>query len=340
VRIERFRVDAFGRLRALDSGPSPLAGLVVVTGPNEAGKSTLFHFLTSMLYGFHPASRDGNPYAPWDGAETSGSVSLRLDGGACVGVERRLLSQPTGRMETEGRVEDLRNRSLPWAEHVPRAVFHQVFAVTLHEMASLDEETWARVQDRILGSMGSADLRPARHVVAELEQEAGEIWRPTRRGNQRARLLEDEARALKAQRREAVERDRRLRDLVAEVEGVRRQLQETRESRQATLVAVDRIQALRPVRAQLKRIATLREAAGPPADLEGLPADPAAELDARRTKVAGLRRRMDELASERVEPAAAAEALGDAERRILARSEAVSAFVARGAALLDRKSVV
>lgn len=341
MRIERFRVGAFGRLGDLDSGAAPLPGLVVVTGPNEAGKSTLFHFLTSMLYGFYPASRDGNPYAPWDGAEPSGSVSLRLDGGACVAVERRLLSQPTGRMQTGGRTEELRNRTLPWAEHVPRAVFHQVFAVTLHEMASLDEETWARVQDRILGAMGSADLRPARHVVAELEQEAGEMWRPTRRGHQRARLLEDEARTLRAQRREAAERDRSLRALVAEVEGVRRQLQETREARQAARLAVDRIQALRPVRAQLQRIEALRDAAGPPAALEGLPTDPAAALDAHRSGVVGLRRRLEELAVERAEPAAAVGALGETDGRILARSEEVSAFVARGAALLaDRERLL
>ncbi len=94
MRIERVRLTAFGRLRDLDTGSGPLPPLVVAFGPNEAGKSTLFHFLTSMLYGFHPASRDGNAYAPWDGADASGELTLRLDAGAPVRVERRLLSQP------------------------------------------------------------------------------------------------------------------------------------------------------------------------------------------------------------------------------------------------------
>ena len=333
MRIERIRVGAFGRLRDLDTGPGPLPGLVVVLGPNEAGKTTLFHFLTSILYGFHPASREGNPYAPWDGSEPTGAVTLRLDGGTRIEVERRLLSQPSGRMGVGDAVEDLRNRALPWAEHVPLAVFRQVFAVTLSEMAGLDEETWGRVQDRILGSMGSADLRPARHVVAELEEEAGQIWRPSRRGNQRAREMATQILGLKGRRREAAERDRRLRELVSEVERVRSDLQDTREARQTARLGVERVQALVPIRAQTLRIAALREVAGPPEGLEGMPADPAAEMEARRSRVRALERRLDEVKAERAEPQAALDAMGDAERRLLEHADRVSAFLARHAGL-------
>lgn len=333
MRIERLRVAAFGRLRQLDSGAVPLPGLVVVHGPNEAGKSTLFHFLTSMMYGFSPASREGNPYAPWDGSETAGSVTLRLDGGGCVDVERRLLSQPVGRMETQEGVEDLRNRAIPWVEHVPRTVFRQVFAVTLSEMAGLDEETWARVQDRILGSMGSADLRPARLVVEELEQEAGEIWRPNRRGNQRARTLAGALPHLRATRREALEGDRKLRDLSEEADRVRRELQETREARHSALLAVDRVQALIPIRTQFLRIAALREDAGPVSSLAGFPTDPGQEMETLEARAATLRRRLQELASERSQPEAALAALGPAERKILDQGDTIHAFVARSAAL-------
>lgn len=331
MRIERLRVDAFGRLRGLDSGPTPLPGLVVVVGPNEAGKSTLFHFLTSMLYGFYPATREGNPHAPWDGADPSGSVSILLDAGAKVEVERRLRSQPTGHLEVQGRTEDLRNRTLPWAEHVPRAVFRQVFAVTLSEMASLDAETWARVQDRILGSMGSTDLRPAREVVAELEQEAGEIWRPTRRGNQRARLLTEEMQLLRASRREAVERDRRHREVHEELERARAELARVRHDRQEALVAVERVQALIPIRGQLRRIAALREDAGDERELAGLPADPEAALTAADEGVRTLERRLEELAREAAGPQAAARSLAPADTRLLEHADAVAAFLARSA---------
>ncbi len=40
-------------------------GLNVVYGPNEAGKSTLLHFIRSALYGFSPERRRYLPPNPW-----------------------------------------------------------------------------------------------------------------------------------------------------------------------------------------------------------------------------------------------------------------------------------
>ncbi|HKJ03682.1 MAG TPA: AAA family ATPase, partial [Longimicrobiales bacterium] len=333
MRVERIHVGGFGRLTEVDTGPEPLPGLVTVLGPNEVGKSTLFHLLTSLLYGFYPASRDGNPYAPWDGSDPAGAMTLRLDGGGCVEVERRLLGQPSGRMTVGGRVEELRNRTLPWAEHVPRAVFLQVFALTLEELAGLEEETWARIQDRIVGAMGATDVLPARQVVSELEQAAGELWRPNRRGNQRIRDIQRAILELRERRRSAGERDRGLRDMAAELEGVRDQLKVARRDRSAAQVAVERVQALIPIRNQLLRIAALRQDAGPPHALAGLPADPAAELAARRRRARELATRLRETRAERAEPQAAVAAFDDGERRILARQADISALLARAAAM-------
>ncbi len=50
MRIERVRCGAFGSLSGFDTGSDALPGLVVVVGPNEAGKSTFFEVLVSLLY--------------------------------------------------------------------------------------------------------------------------------------------------------------------------------------------------------------------------------------------------------------------------------------------------
>jgi len=58
MRVTGFHIDGFGALA--DLGFDDLSpGLVIVSGPNEAGKSTLLDFLTTMLFGF-PTRRD-NP---------------------------------------------------------------------------------------------------------------------------------------------------------------------------------------------------------------------------------------------------------------------------------------
>jgi uncharacterized protein YhaN len=333
MRIERIRVDCFGRLRDLDTGPEALPGLVVVLGPNEAGKSTLFHFLTSMLYGFQPATRERNPYAPWDGGDPSGAIGIQLDGGGCVDVERRLLSQPSARMDTDQGAEELRNRALPWVAHIPRAVFRQLYALTLAELAALEEDTWGQVQDRLIGSMGASDLRGVRQVVAELEQEAGELWRPTRRGNQRIRDIQEELLALRAKRRDALHRDRRLRDVVREVADLRDRLRDAREERQRARITVHRIQELAPVRRQLQRIRALEEEAGDPQSLMGLPADPAASVAELKGKKRALLRRLAELDPEREVPAAAIAAVGPREEATLAAADPIAALGAQVAGL-------
>jgi uncharacterized protein YhaN len=337
LKIERVRVEEFGRLSKFDSGPNALPGLVVVLGPNEAGKSTLFHFLTTILYGFHPASRDANPYLPWSGEDASGSVRIRVDGAGCAEVERRLRSQPGGTLTMEGRAEDLRNRALPWVEHVPRAVFRQVFAITLSDLAGLDAETWARIQDRMLGSMGTTDLLPARGVAEALEVEAGALWRPHRRGKQRVRDLQEQIRTLRKGRRQALDRDKEIRALVQELELNRSELQDEREARERERVTVERVQTLAPIRAQLRRIAALREEGGPRETLRSLPSDPRAHLQRLESQVRDLAQRMSETERDLREPEEAVAGYDEQARSLIEHSEQVEAFLARaGSARSER----
>ena len=327
MRIESVHVHAFGRLNDFDSGEGALPGLVVVLGPNEAGKSTLFHFLTTMLYGFHPASKEGNPYLPWSGEDARGGVRLRLDGGGCAQVERHLRSQPGGKLTIDGRVDDLRNRALPWVDHVPRSVFRQVFAVTLSDLAGLDSETWARIQDRILGSMGATDLLPARSVAEVLEQEAGGLWKPHRRGNQRIRMLQDDVRTLRSKRRQALEQDRVIRGLAEQLEQTRTELYDAREARERERVAVERVQTLTPIRAQLQRIVTLREEGGAREELRPLPSDPREHLTALQSQLRELEKRTSETEVDLTEPQAAVASYDERARSLVERSEEVESFL-------------
>lgn len=333
MRVERIRVEAFGRLRGLDTGEEALPPLVVVHGPNEAGKTTFFHLLTSILYGFYPASRDTHPYAPWDGTDIAAEAVLRLAGGERLDVRRRLMSSPGGRLVTDAGEEDLRNRTLPCAEHVPRQVFTQVYALTLAELARLGGESWAAVQDRMVSAMGASDLRPAREVAAELEREAGELWRPHRRGRQRVREMKERLAELRRRREAALERDGRLRETVAEARDASRELREAREERAACRTYVERYRSLLPIRAQLARIVALEEEAGDPADLEGLPPDPSSELDALEARLRGIEESLARVRHESREPRSRVEAYGGAEEHLVRRGERIRALAARAAGL-------
>ena len=332
MRIVRIQATAFGRLRDLDTGSAPLPGLVVVEGRNEAGKSTFAELLSVLLYGFYPANRDAFPYAPWDGTPAEATGRMVLEDGTEAEIHRRLLSSPQASVTTGAREEELRNRTVPWAEHVPRPVFRHVFALTLAELVGLEGEGWESVQDRLLGTMGASDLRSARQVVDELRGEAGALWRPNRRGSQEVRVLQERVRELRTRRHAAVEAEARIRDLSARSSEVARSLERARGEREAARIRVARFDELLPVRRRLLRIRELQERAGSDSDLAGLPGDPTARREELRRRLATEGRRLEDVDAARVEPCGTLEAFGDRERALLDRDDAIRAFGAARAA--------
>ena len=228
MHIRSLTIEAFGRLRNLESGTDPFGGLVVVQGRNEAGKTS-----------------------PWDGTELGGAARLRTGDGSEYEVTRRLRSTPVGTLRRNGAADAIRNDDLPFVDHVPRSVFRQVYAIRLAELAGLDDDGWEAVQDRILGRLGAQDLRPARDVAAELETAARGLWRPDRRGQPRIRLLDEEIRrisGLRPEARERAEQRRRDADRLAET---RRVLESARAERAAVKEHLERLRRWVPIRDEL-----------------------------------------------------------------------------------------
>ncbi len=276
MRIERVQAAAFGGLEAFDSGEEPLGELVVVSGRNESGKTTFFHMLGAILYGIYPTSLDQHPYAPWSGTELNVEADLRVDGDEVWNVRRRLRAAPAGLLTRGDDELTLRNETLPCATHVPRTVFHQVFALTLAEVATLESEAWSKLQDRLIGAMGARDLVTARSAAEELEGEAGALWRPDRRGKQKVRTLRDKVQDAKARRRQASDTDRLLRDSVGELERARDELRSAKLLREQQRLLIERTTTLLPTKKLLDQVVQLEQDVGSKEDLEGIPADPVA----------------------------------------------------------------
>ena len=328
MRFERVQCGAFGSLSDFDTGSDALPGLVVVVGPNEAGKSTFFEVLVSLLYGFRPASRDRHPYAPWAGGELDIDACLTLDEGQAWHVHRRLLTAPQGHLERNGDREDLKNHPLPTLSHVDRRVFRHVYALTLVELAALETETWNQIQDRLIGAMGARDLIPLRKAVESLEQEAGALWRPTRHGNQRVREVDAQVLANLSSRQDALERDLELRRLTQEAAATATGLQAARERREQRRLALDDARRLQPIRSHVQRIEELERRAGPPEDLEGLPSAPGERLAEMRGACEELEARLATLNRDRVPPQALVDEYGEAQRGIVGARDDVTRVVA------------
>lgn len=91
MKINNLKINGFGKLK--DKEIKLNNGINIVYGENEAGKSSLLKFITSMFYG---ASKNKNgkeisdfdKYKPWQTEEFSGKIEYTLDNGEVFEVYR------------------------------------------------------------------------------------------------------------------------------------------------------------------------------------------------------------------------------------------------------------
>lgn len=134
MRFSHLKINGFGKLvqKELDLKP----GINVIYGDNEAGKSSLLKFLTSMLYG---ASKNKNgknisdfdKYKPWKTEEFSGSLEYILDNGESFEVYREFKKKNASVYNSEK--EDI---SKTFKENKTKGI------TFFEEQTGVDEETY------------------------------------------------------------------------------------------------------------------------------------------------------------------------------------------------------
>ncbi len=136
--------------------------LNVVSGPNEAGKTTMAEFIRSVLFGFPKKSVRGNNYESLDGGQRSGRLTVHGEAGGPF-----LLS----RQERPGRKAGVLLATDGEGNPVDASVFLELgadgevsnrgrflFAFDLDNLRELDREG---LRSRILGTaLGSVDVNP------------------------------------------------------------------------------------------------------------------------------------------------------------------------------------
>lgn len=323
IRIESCTIDGFGPLVDLEVGELDHP-VVVLEGRNEAGKTAFFHFLQSMFYGIYPVDAAKHPYTPRDGQQLEGALTFRARDGARFTVSRRLLSRPQAKLHrADGDSERLGNRTLPVVRHIPQSVYTSVYALQLGDMVRIEGDAWDEIQDRLLGTLSVEHLRPAREVVAELEDEATDLWRSDNRGKPEAKQLEQRRRELRQAARAARERDdevRRLRDEIAEhgrrIEALSDEQVELRAQRR-------RAERLGPVRVLLQQIERFDERAGDLSPYEDLPDDPEERLEEIEREITDVEEALQEKQATVEELETALEAYTDADETVLKHADTI-----------------
>ncbi|MEN0111017.1 MAG: AAA family ATPase, partial [Planctomycetota bacterium] len=188
MKLNEIYVDGFGtwnHLRLGDLSPS----LTVFYGPNEAGKTTLMHFLRSVLYGVTPERRE-RYLPPRHGGEPGGSLGLVTDEAyftAARYVERG--ADDRGRVTvTLPNGEEQGDRLLREAlESVDEATYCNVFAIGLDEINELGALAGAEAARWIYRLTSGLDRVSLYDVIRGLRDERSALLAPS---GERSRLGE------------------------------------------------------------------------------------------------------------------------------------------------------
>ncbi|MFQ5381205.1 MAG: AAA family ATPase, partial [Dehalococcoidia bacterium] len=171
MRIEKLQIDGFGLYRDASFGPFDPA-LNVITGLNEAGKSTLLAFIRAVLFGF-PQRLGAEHYPPLSGGRHGGRVSIVTDAGERFTIERfqGRRGGPVTITAADGSpvVETWRTRLRGGAT---ARIFRSAFTFDLEE---LQEVAGGEEQDVYGAGTGAAQLPKA---LDDLSKRASEIFVP------------------------------------------------------------------------------------------------------------------------------------------------------------------
>ena len=162
MKIESLHIDGFGHFHDCEIGPfeNPLT---VISGPNEAGKSTLLAFIRTMLFGFPKRGRK-EFYPPLAGGQHGGRIQLVSQSGARYLIERtagtnggkvRIAASYGDVFEGDDQLKKLLGHASP-------TMFETVFAFGLDELTNLNSLNDDDVSGRIYSAgMGANQLPEA-----------------------------------------------------------------------------------------------------------------------------------------------------------------------------------
>ncbi len=276
MRIERLRIDGFGRFA--DRSFGPLEGPVTVFyGPNEAGKSTLLAFLRTMLFGFPDRKRDEHYPAPGSNVH-GGRLWLRDDTGLGFEVSRSESKRGLAMSvtTTDGRTSNDGSLLRAALGHASKETFESVFAFSLAELQQLSTLSKGDAAARIYSAgMGAAKLP---EVQREIEKRREGLFKP-RGSNQVVAETLGRLEHIEKQLREASGNADRYASLIKRQSEITQEIQGISSRNNVLTREHKRAQSLRRAWDDWLELTTAREALDRIPAIDGFPMDGRAQLD-------------------------------------------------------------
>ena len=179
MKIKSIMIDGYGLFHdaSLENLPQ---GLVIISGDNEAGKSTLLGFIRTILFGFPTLKANENLYQPLAGGQHGGRITVSTESQGEVIIER-MAGKKGGpvnllftRNETRGSEEELKHL----LRGFNRTIYKNIYAFSLEELQTLDSLNDDAVRGALYGVGAGTSLTAIPDSMKKLEKNLEGLFKP------------------------------------------------------------------------------------------------------------------------------------------------------------------
>jgi len=179
MRIISILMDGFGIFHeaSLENLPE---GLILISGDNEAGKSTLLGFIRAILFGFSDGRTNENLYEPLAGGQHGGRITVMTDKHDEVIIERKagkkggpvdLLFKKDGSRGSEDELRQLLGG-------FNKVIYKNIYAFSLGELQTFDSLNAEDVRGALYGAGSGTSLMAIPESMKKLEKGLDNLFKP------------------------------------------------------------------------------------------------------------------------------------------------------------------
>lgn len=241
MRIKKLSLNSFGKFNgetiAIDDH------LNLIYGPNEAGKSTIKAAINTLFYGIYPTTKENNDYVNWENNQLSIEGDFEIES-QHYKVVRELKSSTIGKVYWEDNYNNIRNNNFKYVKSIPKHIYENVFSINSSDLNNLDNETWGKIENKLIFSYDDEYILEPSEVLEQLNQELSEQWKENNKGNFRYKELKKKLKQLKTKKLEAVKYDREMKAFKYKLDKLNKQkeqLQNEKEEKSKLIKAIERL---------------------------------------------------------------------------------------------------
>ncbi|GAB7386898.1 hypothetical protein BSNK01_07340 [Bacillaceae bacterium] len=259
MKIRKIDIFGFGHFHDFSS-EDLTANLIVFTGRNEAGKSTLLAFLRSLLFGFPSRHHFAERYEPLGGGRYGGALTVEDENGERFRIERVEGKSSSGEVTVYREDGSIAGENLirQLLGGVSAQLFRQIFAFSLSELQRLETLQDAEIGGYIYSAgMGTGGVSLV-EAEKRLEQMLAEKFKPNAQKpiiNQLLRELEQLGGDLRRLKEESAEYNR----LQEETERLGRESEKLKEALQTLRAEADWLNVLARARPEWEQLMVARK---------------------------------------------------------------------------------